>query len=983
MHTQKNQSGTNPSADINTTDGIDHRSFLPIGSKTNDNFSAPSESWLNDTPPLNCYDDMPLPDYRGDDAPYPADYDYQALPDLPVPPLSKKIKELTKQKEGVDSTPKPIDLIIAKAVERKKEQLGVDALSGLQTDLVTKTILANYEPKNREWLKAPTIHYLDLLETQEYKEAYSAILGGISNGTMTAEINHRYALASHVAAYDLGIEVLVSKQDMKTGKSYAHGWMIANHPAIRKNTGTPTSKSICHLESINVSNAKKRNDDAIEHGWGVVHASYKADSFADVDNVLTSINSEKSNKIKAQIISLDLLLMDESEGMGSFLVSDSLPNKWSSIESMRQTIKDTDFVIFTDAHVGGVTDRFIGLLTDRPVFRVVNNAKVWSDVTGYVIDGRDKGIKQNINQLRVAIKLGKAVGSFFANANDAKIAHRKICNELGLTDDQYPLITSQTSKNKFVQKLKSNPDLFDNLVGFCASSTIGIGISIESYKFLTAFLYASDSDNVGDSMSQVQMPFRLRQIKVLVLVNCKTDRDITGLADELADLTAKKALADELLVLTLNADDQIKALVAKMRLSAQRDVYSYSADMRAFYIEDCLIKLDKIEAELTSKGIKLIPLDIKISDYEEKEAIIISDQLKVEALARRVHTPIITPDEAKEIVAKKRKDNNSISELDEDKLIVYTVAKNLLSDDYLSAFAKVPPEAIKAYLNNGVLSKRDNLQRAIAPKRHIKKIAKAHAYGVKDGRTTRLQRDLGSWSAETMIVDCEYDRYLISLIDVRQDDNGYVSSIDGTINLDNAHGRTKNKVIKKINQLIDKRNALKTTGKLEGKVTDKNISKQIKSKISGRMGIAFKARAKTPAVSVERLATPPSYLLPVLGAVFGTKKRRIYPKQVTADDVRQTNMIDLLMVDDVLDIINDSQKYKINATNTEKQPLRTLKRLLDVAGISYSKTSVSNGYRVATKDYDAQYLAGIAKEKGHNKIAEELAYIESIGATKN
>ncbi|MCK5904091.1 MAG: hypothetical protein KAG86_02320, partial [Gammaproteobacteria bacterium] len=320
--------------------------------------------------------------------------------------------------------------------------------------MVRQTVIANYKPVNREWLRPPSKQYLEVIETHEYKEAYQEIKAGLANGQSKITVNHRYALESSIAAYDLGIELLLLDFDMNSGKSYMHGWLVANHPAIRKDTGSPTCMSICHLEAINQSNATARNNDA---EWSASHADYHGDDFSNTDNVHTTINSLKSVKNKAQITNLDALLVDEVEGAGGFIVSDALPNKWSAIESLRKAIEDTDFTVFTDAHAGGVTNRFIQLLTNKPVFTIKSEAMVWEHVNGYKIDGQAQGVKENIKQLHSAIKNNNAIGSFFANADECASVHRKISKKLNLTNEQYPLITSKTGADELVTSLKKNP----------------------------------------------------------------------------------------------------------------------------------------------------------------------------------------------------------------------------------------------------------------------------------------------------------------------------------------------------------------------------------------------------------------------------------------------------------------------------------------------------------------------------------------------
>jgi hypothetical protein len=887
----------------------------------------------------------------------------------------------TKGTEQPEKSTPAFNNLLSKAIADKLNQLGLDELSHIQTKMVKQAVLANYKPTSREWAREPSREYLEMIGSQDYKDVYNAIKKALANGQSYIAIDQRYALPSHVAAYDLSIDILLSKQDMKAGKSYAHGWMIANHPAFRINTGTPNSKSVCHLESISIANATARNADSDKYDWGVVHADYQAKDFNNVDNVLTSINSEKSNKKKALFTNLDSLLMDETEGMGGFIISDSLPNKWSAIESLRETIDNTDFVVFTDAHAGGVTDRFIQLLTDKTVFTIKNEAMIWEHVNGYKIDGQAQGVKENVKQLRGATKKNNAIGSFFANADECASVHRKISKKLNLTTEQYPLITSKTGADELVRNLKQNPKLFKKLVGFCASPSLGIGISIEVKKFKTAFLFISDSDNVGDSHSQLQMPFRLREILSLIVVKCPVEKMVAKrdiLRKELIGIVTKKAQAEFILENTID-NTEIQAVIANERLSAQKDIYAYSMDMRIEFIADCLKRFENIEQGLIEKGIDLINIDVELSEFEEKESALIKAEIKREVLARRATTPIISADEAKAIVGEKRKNNNRMSESDTDKLTVYTVAKNFLPAE--SDLRTVPVEAIRAY-EKGAVSKRDRLQAAITPKRHINKIAKAHAYGVKDGNKTRLKADLADLSPEKMLIDYGYDKYLASLLDISKDENGYVLKIGGSINLDNAHGRTKKKVVQVLNDFIDQRNALKTNGNLESKITGKNISEQIKNKISNRMGVKFKASKKSPAIIVERKLVPPSYLLSVLVAVFGKDENKIRANQVAAENILQSGMIDLL-TDNVRKKVNKDSRYKITKANAKKQPLRALKRLLEVAGIDHKKTNVSNGYQVENSGYDSQYLADIAREKNHNEIAEKVAYIDSIGMVKN
>jgi len=873
---------------------------------------------------------------------------------------------------------------IQSAITDKLKQLGLSELSHLQTKLVKQTVIANYKPTKREWLRSPTPQYLEVIERPAYKEAYKKIEIALANGETEITVNHQYALESVVAAYDLGIELVFLGFDMRSGKSWAYGWMVANHPAIKRDTGLPTNISIAHLESINISNATARNNDA---NWSAKHVSYQEDNFNGFDSLHTSFNSQKSVKKKALITDLGITLIDETEGAGNFFVSDVLENKWDALQSARHTIAISDFVVFTDAHAGAVTDRFIQLLTNKPVFTIKSNYKPWKHVNGYQINDLSSGTREVIKELKKAQKKGNAVASFFASAGEAKTQHRKIkkkFKKLGieLTDKQFPLITSQTRAIDWVVKLKAQPELFDNVIGFVASSSIGTGISIESKRFKTVFLFASNSDRVGDSHSQLQMPFRIRNIKTLYYVRCTSENlNREALEHEILNIVETKARGEFILNNTINTSEVQEAVKAE-RKHAQTSLYNYNIDIRKYYIADCLKRFENIEAGLKSKGIDLIPINTWTSEFDVLENSGIRAEIKKEKLEHQLATPIITADEAQEIVKNKRKNHGKIKECDSDKLTVYTIAKNLIPESSTEKY--VPLDAIKAY-NQGAINKRDRLQRAITHKSHINKIVKAYAFGVKDGKLTRLKKDLADTSPEKMLLDYEYDKYLASLLNITKDKQGYVLSIDGEINLDNANPRTKRKVVKTINNLIDRRNALKTNGGRENKITTKvdgQISAQVKSKITNRLGIRFKAKSKIPFIKVPR-KTCPAYLLPVLRVVFGTAgKLKIESKVVTSELIIHSGMIELL-TDDVLIRVNKDSKYKITRTSAKRQPMKVLKKLLDVAKIPYEEGKRRNGYKVVNTEYDAQYMADIAREKQHNNIAKLLAYIDSIGQVKN
>lgn len=951
----------NTISDKNNTDS--KSSLYIIATSSDDNVvETPPKSWLDQSPPFATYC---IPNNSEQDS---SAYEY--------------LNFGTEQEEKVESEYSySLQKLISNAVAEKEKQLGLDSLSYIQTKLVSKTVVANYKPKKREWIKTPSPEYLELIETKQYKTAYRKIKKALDRCETKITINQRYALASHIAAYDLGIEILISWQDMKAGKSFAYGWMMDFHPAMKNGL------SLCHLEAINLSNATARNNDSKERNnndaeTNAVYHDVKKGKNLDYPSVHSTWQGERKVKNQMNVEGYSINLIDESEGASHFITSDVIDKRWQVIQSIRETIKNNDFTILTDAHVGKNTYRLAALLTNRPVFTIENTYKIWRNIKGYVIEEFESGLKNNIEELKKAIANSNKVGSFFASAEDAKYSHNEIKKELKLTDEEFPLITSKTGEKDLIKKIKKNPELFKNLVGFCASPSLGIGISIEVEEYLTAYLYAKDGDTVGDSKSQVQMLFRLREIKSIILVKCydasmeKMDkRNLLRL--ELNDILQKQAIADLIMQSAINDNSEL----AQLRYSAQSDLYRYDCDIRVEYIIDCLSRFENIESLLESKGINLMQVTtLSVSDYAKKLTRWGKEALKTEEIIKQSKIEIITPDEAKELVSEKRKNNNRISKDKGDQLKIYTIAKNLLPLN--KDVSTVPALAIQSY-NNGSVKRRDNLQMAMATKKQIKTIVKAHAFGVLDYNKKKLQFDLADLSPEKMLMNYKHDSYLAGLLNISTDESGYVLNIGGIVNVDNMHGRSKKKIIKTINDAIERRNALKLNGGLESKIKDDGmLSKQIKKKIEGRLGVRFKACKKTPTVTISKKVTPKAPYFDVLSAVFGKLGKKIRANQVTAEDVLKSDFVELI-TEELRGEVNKGSKYKITRANAKKNPLRALKRILDVAKIQFNKSSISNGYQVENHDYDAQFLADIAREKEHNETANLLAYIESIGKPKN
>jgi hypothetical protein len=881
------------------------------------------------------------------------------------------------------------------AIKEKCKHLGVEYLSAIQTDIVEKTEQINYKPKKREWLRLPSKEYLEMRESKQYKTAYRIMKKALDSGKNEATINQRYALPSHVAAYDLGIDILKSWQDMNTGKSFSHGWMMDFHPAMQNGL------SLCHLEAINLSNATARNNDSKarfnnDQETNAIYHDVKKGINIDLINVHSTWQGEHQVKKQKGVEGYSLTLIDESEGAAGFISSGVIKNRWEVIQSLRSTIKHNDFTIFTDAHAGRKTQELIEILTDKPVFTIKNTCKVWSHVNGYVIDEFENGLLDNRKELRKAMEKGFKVGSFFASAEDAKYAQSETKRLLNLTDDQYPLITSKTGERELVKKLKKNPKLFKNLVGFCASPSLGIGISIEVKEYLTTYLFASDGDMVGDSESQTQMLFRLRHVKSIILVRChdKTmgESKLNNLKAEFLDGARKQAIADVILQSAINDNSEI----AKLRYEAQTDLYQYDREIRMIYIADVLNRFENIEKLLTDKGIKLVDIYYeKVEDGLKIATIIQKKELKKAELKRLAEIEVISTEEAKELVIEKKKNNNKLSEEKRDKLKIYNVSKNFnrIDDDSKN----VTVMAIGDY-ENGMVKKRDNLQQAMATKRQITTITKALAFGVKDGKKTKLQADLADTSPEKMLIDYEHDKYLVSLLDIGTDENGYVSSIGGIVDIDNMHERSKKKIVATINNSVEKRNSLKLNGMLESRINGyEEISQQVKIKMQGRLGLWFKARSKTPLLVVEKKSTPKAFYLEILREVFGGRgKKRINSKQVSTVDVLKTEFTSLL-TDKLIDKANKAnalieredkkgkplKPYEITKAKAKRSPLKTLEILLELAGVAYGEAKRKNGYKVASRECDAQHLADVAREKEINKTANLLAYIESIGKLKN
>lgn len=862
---------------------------------------------------------------------------------------------------------------IEKALNQRRELLG--ELSPTLIDYVTRTVEAEFKqrkakiaddikPKAERIYKKAERIYKKAINSKEYRDTLKAILDAKENGENSITVDHRYSLPSTLAAKDAGVKILISKQEMSTGKSFTWALIAAFDSNVKK------SLSICSLKSVNTSNAISLTEQ-IEIPFEA-YTDTKDQGYASSNNILSSVNSLSKTTSLFGGTSFDNVLIDESEAMATFLLSPILKYKHEAISALKDVINNSGFVVFADAHAGYSTERMIRYLAPekaKDVFTIHNTYQHWRNVDGYEINNIDAGLKHNMQAIAKGLATGEKIASYYASAKDAEAHHKKIKEKFGFTDEEYPLITSETAANEFVAEIKNDTNKFKNTKGFCASSSIGVGLSIKVEGFTTSYLYAKNSDLVGNSKSALQMPFRTRYTKKLVLVVCEDSRMASGyrevLFNELKDYDKYKGYRD---IITSALADNMEAREAWEQYQNKHN--EYAADIRAEQIRDVLTYFERIKSTLSEKGIKLKKINVDMSEDDMGLTSKQKKEIKQQRIDRLKETKVIDSKVAKSLMSQKTKDDG-LSQEAQEQLTVYTVAKNCIAHDV----DVVSEEAIKAF-DNGAISKRDRVELALLPKADINMLIDAKIDGVNDGDKICLKLDMLDTRPAVIKTDWEHDNYLLSLLGITSDKN-----ISGSFNIDGMHKSSRDRIVRDLNNLIDARNTFKLNGMLSSKIVDDgNINRQMKRIFDNRLNIKMKPAKKIPAINVPRSTLKNKIYEKPLMAVFGSdRKGKIRAKNgITAEYVMKS-ALDQALTDEIMAEANSKKGYKVTVENARKNPLRVLRRILKLAGVEFKNQGLPNGYTVKNVKYDAQHMADIANEKClTGKLVSDIEYIKIL-----
>lgn len=514
---------------------------------------------------------------------------------------------------------------------------------------------------------------------------------------------------------------------------------------------------------------------------------------SDAKAVFTTVNSlpkvltaaiEKNRKIS--------LVVDESQSVARFILSDKLKNKESVADALEYINQNAEHVVMMDAHLSALTSVFTAhYMPSRQFVKAENTFKRWAGVTYDWIRAKNGNAeRKGIALIETLIKSGKRVFVAATSKQQAKRIYQTLERLSALNGKRVlrAFESDNDDENNELTAAKNNYSRFNRYEVVIASPTVGTGVSIDTIEgalpnFDRVVCFMTRHKHAPDAESAMQMPFRVRQTRDnhIHLIECdfaSHGKPITSWESR-RDFKRLKALAADLAKDFLNVDDRSKYLKHFISYNAYRSVVECN-DSAAF---DNYYNL--IDRELASKGMMLLEAGEIDANTVLADAALVDDVttkthpalmsanklareiLKAEPVNAIINAPVLPPEQLEAVEAKLAFVPDSVTYSDK-----MAVKKAHIIAAYHPADDTTPNEdQLRDYIDaeaKGLAAARNRLANALLTKYDIQAIQRAWV-----STDSKRKKDATSLDALRIAANRNIDSALADLIGLTLADDVY------------------------------------------------------------------------------------------------------------------------------------------------------------------------------------------------------------------
>lgn len=655
--------------------------------------------------------------------------------------------------------------------------------------------------------------------------------------TNTTTVNCQY-ISDALQAYVTAQTNILVKSDMGTGKTHWMARYIAStdHDAL--------VIVVTHLKNLVAGIASKIDSqlaqDRIATGKPLKVAHYadvstsqdKSTDLSDARAVFTTVNSMPRilDSAVSQNRKIAALIVDESESVANFLVSDAITNKTDVAKAMEWVDASTAKVIMMDAHLSPITSLFANAyLPSRKFCKLVNGYHRWHGVqyswSGAVSNGKNAMTAEN-NGIAIIASLITHRKKLWVSTTSRAQAER-----IYSTLKQMGLLVGLTVMRAFegvdgndndqLQAAKNDHSLFNDYDLVVASPTVGTGISIDTPygsrpNFDRCVSFLTRHHQAPDALSAMQMPFRVRQLNdnVIHLIEC-------DFIEHGRPLPAWEARRDLKRLVALNkdlADDFADDLEARGKyLRHYFDGYHHyrtSLDINKSLMFDAYYSV--INREFVAKGmVEIEPPTVGVTDHAtitvNDANRLARDSIKRAPIDAIINAPDLPPDQLEAVSAKIAYTPDDVSHADKVALDRAHLIAAYHADDTIAP----TQEQIEAYVRQdekGIATARNRMANALLSQYDIQRI---RATWVKDA--SKRKKDATSIDALRVAANRNIDSAIACLIGLELTDCGYAitkTAISATDVTSKANGWS---ISRRLSDGLDAFNALNPDSRLSRK----------------------------------------------------------------------------------------------------------------------------------------------------------------------
>ena len=651
----------------------------------------------------------------------------------------------------------------------------------------------------------------------------------------TIHTNSRYTLSSVNTALQ-SCDCLAVKSDMNTGKTHQNAYQLTLQ------VDGEVSIVVAPLASLVRGTAKSLEIKTSDMGKPKKVFTYdqvnKKPSLAkEADCIVSTFNNlpKMAQLIKAHERLLNLLVFDEIESGAGFMANGTISNKGEAGEAIQELSGMAKKVLVMDAHLGELTTLFLDHFIPNRRFTLLHNTyQSWAGSRYSWLDGKDQGTAKVIEYLEA----GKPV---FVTTTSKELAKQLwgVLDKKGLLKGKRCLkaFDDGLSECKELIAAKENHALFKLYDLVIASPTVGTGISIEGEYFYSVVSFMVRDKNAPDSVSAMQMPFRVRNPinKHYWLVNVDNAKGQSALSEWQITQDHKELMRHRENILRLAIEDSSKRELLE---SISRLHFGYEAGIKNALNSIFDDYYNVIDAEFKAKGIELV--------HQEQAHVESLSELRKEVNAElaEVDKDVLrnAEDRPKAEIEKiqiRIRYNDSISQPEYAALRRFNIVQAYHPDD-----SAPTPSQFEGYLQLdalGIATGRNNIARGLLSLKDINALTGAYHSDEK------LMRDIASKKDVFTKAAWQIDRILCDLAGIKQDGASYTLTNTGLITdsiltaKSDGHSYTRklSDCLDTVNAISEKRISRNQLYKEPTKVFKALLESRLKLDTKGKRGQGF------------------------------------------------------------------------------------------------------------------------------------------------